>query len=85
MSEKAPPVEIPPEAVSPDALESILESFVLREGTDYGAREVTFESKVESLRRQLAAGELKLVYDPDSESVTLLTAQEWRRLRSPLE
>ena len=38
--DRPPPVEVPPEALSPLALRGAIESFVLREGTDYGERDV---------------------------------------------
>ncbi len=41
---------IPWQDISPDALDNLLESFVLREGTDYGEHERSLEQK--SRRRQ---------------------------------
>lgn len=65
-------VEIPLELLSPEALAGVLESFVLREGTDYGAVELTFEQKVAQLRAAVVRGEARIVFDPDTESVTVL-------------
>lgn len=76
------PVEIPQEALSTEALRGIVESFILREGTDYGREEVGFEKKVEQIERQLAKGEIKIVFDPGSESVGLVTLSEWKKLQS---
>lgn len=67
-----PPVEIPLESISAEALNEIIASFIEREGTDYGAVEATFEKKVVDIRRQLDKGELKLFFDPNSETVTFL-------------
>jgi uncharacterized protein len=50
----------------------VLESFVLREGTDYGAREFSLEEKVGQLMRQLERGEAQIVFDPQTQSVTLV-------------
>src|SRR6185369_2218798 len=66
------PVEVPHRLVSPDALRSWVEAFVLREGTDYGAREFTHEEKVQQVLDALESGEVRLLYDPATESVTLL-------------
>jgi len=39
------PVEITPSQLSADALNGIIENFILREGTDYGVVEVEFDKK----------------------------------------
>ncbi len=41
------PIVIPHNALSGSALRGVIESFVLREGTDYGEREVCLEWKVD--------------------------------------
>jgi uncharacterized protein YheU (UPF0270 family) len=67
-----PPIVVPPGELSPDALTGVIESFVLREGTDYGERDVTFESKVMQVRRQLERREAEIVFDPGSESIDIV-------------
>lgn len=67
-----PPIEIPTGCLSAEALNGIIESFILREGTDYGAVEISFERKKEQLLKQIEKKEIKIVYDPNSESVTLI-------------
>ncbi len=71
-AESTEPVEVPHTALSPAALQGLVESFVLREGTDYGDREFTHEQKVAQVIAQLERGEARIVYDPETESVTLL-------------
>ena len=44
--EPQPPVEVPLDALGEDTVRAIIESFILREGTDYGREEVGFETKV---------------------------------------
>src|SRR5258706_12605493 len=78
----APPVEIPFDALSPAALAGVIDAFVLREGTDYGARETDLAAKTAQVRAQLESGEASIVFDPGSQSVTLLTREELRRLRN---
>ncbi len=58
--------------LSPDALNGVIESFVLREGTDYGERDVSFESKVGQVRRQLERREAEIVFDPNTESIHIV-------------
>jgi uncharacterized protein YheU (UPF0270 family) len=45
---------------------------VLREGTDYGAQEVDFETKVEQVRRQLERREAEIVFDQNTESIDIV-------------
>ena len=72
-----PPIEVPAERLSADAVDSLIESFILREGTDYGAHEIAHATKQRQVRQQLENGDVKIVFDPDSESVTLMTKRDW--------
>lgn len=65
-------LEIPPQQLQPDVLRAVLEEFITREGTDYGQREFTLDEKVAQLQQQLASRQVVLVFDPESESCTLL-------------
>jgi uncharacterized protein YheU (UPF0270 family) len=70
------PVTIDPKDLSPEALRGVIENFVLREGTDYGHRDIDIEEKVAAVKRQLERGEARIVYDPSTESVTLLVVDK---------
>lgn len=73
MSEQpAEPVVIPHTELSADILKSVIEAFVLREGTDYGATEYSLEQKVAHVLRQLERREAQIVFDPDTESVHII-------------
>jgi uncharacterized protein YheU (UPF0270 family) len=75
-SEESPePVEVPYGELSAELLHAVIESFVLREGTDYGEKEISLEDKVARVIRQLKRGEAKIVFDPESESVTIAVRQ----------
>ena len=65
-------VEIPYAELSAEALRGVVESFVLREGTDYGPTEVPFDTKVGQVLQQLRRGEARIVFDPLTESVDIL-------------
>jgi uncharacterized protein YheU (UPF0270 family) len=67
-----PPILVPHTELSADALEGVIQSFVLREGTDYGERDVTFETKVLQVRRQLERREAEIVYDQNTESIDIV-------------
>jgi uncharacterized protein len=71
-AEDASPVEIPQSELAPSTLRAVVESFVLREGTDYGAQDVPFERKVADVMRQLERREAVIVYDPQSDSVDIV-------------
>ena len=68
-------VEIPAAELAPEILQALVESFVLREGTDYGTQEVTLASKVAQVVRQLQRGEARIVFDPATESVDIRVAK----------
>jgi uncharacterized protein len=68
------PVLVPYSEVAPDSLRALIESFVLREGTDYGEIELALEQKVARVMNQLKKGEARIVFDPESESVTIVRA-----------
>lgn len=72
------PLQVPPDLLSPQALRGVLEDFVLREGTDYGPRDWSLDEKVEQVRLQLQRGEAHLMYDPQTQSVTLVTTRQLR-------
>lgn len=81
--EKKPeiPVEISEQMLSAQALEGIIENFVLREGTDYGLNEVSYETKARQVKDQLKAKKIRIVFDQASETVTLMTDQDFKRLQ----
>lgn len=62
---------VPHGALSADALRGVIESFVLREGTDYGEREHSLEAKAAQVRAQLERGQARILFDPESNTVTL--------------
>ena len=66
---------MPHTALSAAALRGVIESFVLREGTDYGERDVPHEEKVAQVIRQLERGEARIMFDPVSQSVAIVVAK----------
>jgi uncharacterized protein YheU (UPF0270 family) len=67
-------VKIPLNSLTDVALEGIIESFVLREGTDYGPGEHDLVAKCLAVRRQLEAGEAEIDFDPSSGTVDIRPA-----------
>ena len=70
--EEIAPIRVRPDDLEPDTLRAVIESFVLREGTDYGLHETSLEAKVAQVLMQLRRGEAHITFDPASESVTLV-------------
>ncbi len=70
------PVAIPHTQLSPEALRGVIESFVLREGTEYGERDFTLEEKLSHVMRQLERGEAHIMFDPVSSSVGIVVTRE---------
>jgi uncharacterized protein YheU (UPF0270 family) len=64
-------VDVPMTELAPDTLQALVESFVLREGTDYGEQEVPLATKVAQVVTQLQRGEARIVFDPATESVDI--------------
>ncbi len=66
---------IPIEALSRDALEGVVEAFVLQEGTDYGEVEVSLADKIAQVKQQLEQGELVLVFSELYQNVNIMPKQ----------
>ena len=66
---------IPFESLSAEAQQVLIEAFVLREGTDYGPVEYSFEEKCRMVRLQLASGKALIEFDSDSETALIVSAE----------
>lgn len=67
---------IPYATLSPEALRGVVEEFVSREGTEYGARDYSLEEKVDQVIAQLRQGEALIDYDPDTRTCHLCPTSE---------
>jgi uncharacterized protein YheU (UPF0270 family) len=81
--DRPPPVEVPHTELSSEALRGVVEAFVLREGTDYGERDVSFDTKVQQVLRQLERGEARILFDSVTESVDIVMTHRVARRREP--
>lgn len=63
---------IPHQELSPDALTSLIEDVVSRDGTELS----DLASKVSQVRRRLERGEVFVTFDEDSETVGLVSKRE---------
>lgn len=74
-SKKDEAIVVPYDELSPDALRGVLESFVLREGTEYGEREISLDQKVADVMRQLERGEAQIIFNAALQSVDIIVCQ----------
>jgi uncharacterized protein YheU (UPF0270 family) len=66
-------IVVPHRTLSKDALRGVVESFVLREGTDYGHADWDLEAKVTAVIGQIERDEARIVFDPETESIDIVT------------
>ena len=71
-AEEAASIRVSPDDLEPATLQAVIESFVLREGTDYGLHETSLETKVAQVLMQLRRGEAQITFDPATESVNVV-------------
>ncbi|HGY3148707.1 TPA: YheU family protein [Morganella morganii] len=69
---------IPWQDIAPETLESILESVVLREGTDYGEHEKSLSDKVADLYTQLKNGDIVIVWSEVHETLNIMPSAQFR-------
>lgn len=62
---------IPWQELEENTLYNVLDSFILREGTDYGERELSLEEKRERLLAQLKADKVVIVWSELHESLDI--------------
>lgn len=74
---------IPIEQLTTETLTAIIEEFVLREGTEYGAEDVSLADKIAQIKSQLAQGHVVLVYSELHETVNILPKEQF--LENPEE
>ena len=69
-------VVVPPAALSREALEGLIEQYVLREGTEYGARDYSLPEKVRHVSAQLEAGKAVIVYSDELSLAEIIPASK---------
>ncbi|EPT3114320.1 YheU family protein [Klebsiella michiganensis] len=68
---------IPWQDLDPETLDNLIESFVLREGTDYGENERSLTDKVADVKQQLKSGEAVLVWSELHETVNIMPRKQF--------
>lgn len=73
---------IPHQQLDKDTLYNLIESYILREGTDYGEQEFSIESKVAQVNQQLKNGDAMVFFSELHESVTIISKNEFKAMQS---
>ena len=68
---------IPWQELAEDTLINIVESVILREGTDYGSHEQTFEQKKTALLNRIRQGSAVIVWSELHESIDIKNKTEF--------
>jgi uncharacterized protein len=77
----SPRMIIPYKQISSDALRGLIEEYITREGTDYGEQEFLLEQKVAQIEQHLNRGEVVVVFDIATETVSLLNYRDAKTLQ----
>ena len=67
---------IPINKLSVAALKGVIEEFITRRGTDYGAVEATMETKFKQVKNQLKNGSAVLLFDDETETTNIFLADD---------
>jgi uncharacterized protein YheU (UPF0270 family) len=65
-------VDVPHSQLEHEVLRRVIEEFVTRDGTDYGAIERTLAEKVAVVMQQLEAGEAAIVVDAEYDTIDIV-------------
>ncbi|MCP4325797.1 MAG: YheU family protein [Psychromonas sp.] len=68
---------IPYQSLDSETLNNLIESFILREGTDYGEAEISLNEKSQKVLQQIESGDVLILYSELEESVTLINKQQF--------
>ncbi|MGI5310151.1 YheU family protein [Rheinheimera sp. WS51] len=71
---------IPHQQLDTDTLNNLIEYYVLREGTDYGDKEVSLTDKVQHVMQQLEDGDIVIVFSELHQSINLMPKQQFAQL-----
>ncbi len=67
---------IPVNKLSAHALKGVIEEFISRNGTDYGAIEASLETMVRQVKSKLKDGSAVLVFDDETETTNIFLADD---------
>lgn len=65
---------IPVNRLSPEAIQGVIAEYISRDGTDYGEKEVSAETKFRQVRHKLENGSAVLIFDDETETINIFLA-----------
>ena len=74
-------IDIPLDRLPPELLTAIIEEYICREGTDYGANEVSLETKMQQIKKQISRGDIVITFDQATETCNLLTKESFQKIQ----
>ena len=69
------PIRVDYRSLQPETLRRLIEEFVTRDGTDYGASEISLDQKVAEVLAQLRSGKAVISFSAAAGSATILLAR----------
>ncbi len=70
-------MDIPPDTLPAATLDALIEEFITREGTFVGDGEAPdLSADIARVRRQIIAGAIRISFDPDTETTSLVPAED---------
>jgi uncharacterized protein len=67
---------IPISKLSAKTLRGVIEEFISRNGTDYGAIEASWETNVQQVKDKLKNGSAVLIFDDETETTNIFLADD---------
>ena len=67
---------IPVNKLSAKALQGVIEEFISRNGTDYGAMESSLETNIRRVKSKLKDGSVVLVFDDETETTNIFLSDD---------
>lgn len=76
---------IPFKELPTETLNNLIESFILREGTDYGEGEFSLNDKITHIKAQLNHGDVVIVYSELHESINIMPKATFQQNKDEFE
>ncbi len=71
-------MKIPYDRLTPKTLDSLIEEFVTRDGTDYGETDVPLQRKIDQVKRQISSGKAIILFDESTQTSTIIMKDDPR-------
>jgi len=73
-------VVVPWQSISEDTLQALLEEFISREGTDYGAQELSLADKVQRAKKALENNHALIIVDLALETTQIVDTKVYQKM-----